>query len=202
MQLLRSMSRIASTHLAKSLRGHLEGLIVRRRVLSIAAVNHRDLAFVKWKTEAHTSSRSAWRAWPATSEVDRHNCNCPHLPLFATSLNSQLCSCPHKFSNTAASPRRAQISRHLHQVNSDRAGLSNFNIDIVSDKPGAGNRLKQDLTRANENDSRHTQKTTPPSMSTQAPHPAVMIPGPIEYDDDVLKSMSHFRCVPSLPNDQ
>lgn len=35
----------------------------------------------------------------------------------------------------------------------------------------------------------------PPSaakMSSQAQHPAVMIPGPIEYDDEVLKSMAHF----------
>lgn len=41
-----------------------------------------------------------------------------------------------------------------------------------------------------------TQKDdSEPKMSTQAPHPLVMVPGPIEYDDEVLKSMSHFRSV-------
>ena len=30
------------------------------------------------------------------------------------------------------------------------------------------------------------------NMSSQAPHPTVLIPGPIEYDDEVLNSMSHF----------
>nr|XP_023907910.1 alanine--glyoxylate aminotransferase 1-like [Quercus suber] len=29
-------------------------------------------------------------------------------------------------------------------------------------------------------------------MSTQAPHPALLIPGPIEFDDAVLQSMSHY----------
>lgn len=31
------------------------------------------------------------------------------------------------------------------------------------------------------------------AMSTQASHPALLIPGPIEFDDAVLQSMSHFR---------
>ncbi|TKA64453.1 hypothetical protein B0A49_07231 [Cryomyces minteri] len=29
-------------------------------------------------------------------------------------------------------------------------------------------------------------------MSTQAPHPALLIPGPIEFDDQVLQAMSHY----------
>ncbi|KAF2772860.1 PLP-dependent transferase [Teratosphaeria nubilosa] len=29
-------------------------------------------------------------------------------------------------------------------------------------------------------------------MSSQAPHPALLIPGPIEFDDEVLKAMSHY----------
>lgn len=29
-------------------------------------------------------------------------------------------------------------------------------------------------------------------MSSQAPHPTLLIPGPIEFDDEVLQSMSHF----------
>lgn len=31
-------------------------------------------------------------------------------------------------------------------------------------------------------------------MSNQAEHPALLIPGPIEFDDAVLQSMGHFRC--------
>lgn len=31
------------------------------------------------------------------------------------------------------------------------------------------------------------------NMSSQPPHPALLIPGPIEFDDQVLQSMSHFR---------
>lgn len=32
-------------------------------------------------------------------------------------------------------------------------------------------------------------------MSNQPEHPALLIPGPIEFDDDVLQSMSHYRQV-------
>jgi hypothetical protein len=30
-------------------------------------------------------------------------------------------------------------------------------------------------------------------MSSQPAHPVLLIPGPIEFDDAVLQSMSHFR---------
>ncbi|KAH9844830.1 Alanine--glyoxylate aminotransferase 1 [Teratosphaeria destructans] len=30
------------------------------------------------------------------------------------------------------------------------------------------------------------------NMSSQVPHPALLIPGPIEFDDEVLKAMSHY----------
>jgi alanine-glyoxylate transaminase/serine-glyoxylate transaminase/serine-pyruvate transaminase len=30
-------------------------------------------------------------------------------------------------------------------------------------------------------------------MSSQPNHPALLIPGPIEFDDAVLQSMSHYR---------
>lgn len=44
------------------------------------------------------------------------------------------------------------------------------------------------------------QVETPPQppkkmSSNQAPHPALLIPGPIEFDDAVLNSMSHYRYV-------
>ena len=37
-----------------------------------------------------------------------------------------------------------------------------------------------------------TQKRT---MSSQPAHPTLLIPGPIEFDDAVLQSMSHYRLV-------
>jgi len=36
-------------------------------------------------------------------------------------------------------------------------------------------------------------KNPSPHMSSQPPHAAVLISGPIEYDDEVLQAMSHFR---------
>ena len=37
------------------------------------------------------------------------------------------------------------------------------------------------------------EKEQPVKMSSQEPHPTLLIPGPIEFEDEVLKSMSHFR---------
>lgn len=34
-----------------------------------------------------------------------------------------------------------------------------------------------------------------PDMSSQPEHPALLIPGPVEFDDEVLQSMSHYRYV-------
>ncbi len=38
-----------------------------------------------------------------------------------------------------------------------------------------------------------SQNPKTPSMSSQPNHPALLIPGPIEFDDAVLQSMSHYR---------
>lgn len=32
-------------------------------------------------------------------------------------------------------------------------------------------------------------------MSRDQHHPTLLIPGPVEFDDEVLRSMSHYRCV-------
>jgi alanine-glyoxylate transaminase/serine-glyoxylate transaminase/serine-pyruvate transaminase len=37
------------------------------------------------------------------------------------------------------------------------------------------------------------EKEAAPKMSNQEPHAALLIPGPIEFDDAVLQAMSHFR---------
>jgi alanine-glyoxylate transaminase/serine-glyoxylate transaminase/serine-pyruvate transaminase len=38
-------------------------------------------------------------------------------------------------------------------------------------------------------------KTPNRTMSSQPEHPTLLIPGPIEFDDAVLHSMSHYRFV-------
>lgn len=38
-----------------------------------------------------------------------------------------------------------------------------------------------------------SQKRQLSTMSTQPEHPALLIPGPIEFDDAVLQAMGHFR---------
>ena len=38
---------------------------------------------------------------------------------------------------------------------------------------------------------------TTSTMSKQADHPTLLVPGPIEFDDAVLQAMSHYRCVPA-----
>lgn len=42
-----------------------------------------------------------------------------------------------------------------------------------------------------------TQSRTLSTMSAQPEHPTLLIPGPIEFDDAVLQSMSHYRYAPS-----
>lgn len=53
--------------------------------------------------------------------------------------------------------------------------------DDIEYTPFSG--LASDETRLAEN----------AKMSNQPQHPALMIPGPVELDDDVLQSMSHYR---------
>lgn len=41
--------------------------------------------------------------------------------------------------------------------------------------------------------------SSPPKMSSQPSHSTLLIPGPIEFDDAVLQSMSHYRSVLPAP---
>jgi hypothetical protein len=59
-----------------------------------------------------------------------------------------------------------------------------------------GNRIKRDQKPPVKKVVQEVKKTIPElpkKMSNQAPHPALLIPGPIEFDDAVLTSMSHYR---------
>jgi alanine-glyoxylate transaminase/serine-glyoxylate transaminase/serine-pyruvate transaminase len=51
--------------------------------------------------------------------------------------------------------------------------------------------VKQEVKEAKE--IKESAPEPPKIMSSQPPHPALLIPGPIEFDDAVLNSMSHYR---------
>ena len=88
-----------------------------------------------------------------------------------------------------ASPRTrlSLISRHLGH----RPALE-INTPFSSERQAS---LEDDLP--------YTPLTRPPpkpaesfsrsKMSSQPEHPTLLIPGPIEFDDEVLQSMSHYR---------
>ncbi|KAF2013673.1 PLP-dependent transferase [Aaosphaeria arxii CBS 175.79] len=52
--------------------------------------------------------------------------------------------------------------------------------------------LKAQETKAVESESEPEIEQTPATMSSQPPHATLLIPGPIEFDDAVLQSMSHY----------
>lgn len=67
---------------------------------------------------------------------------------------------------------------------------------IASTTPGTPLRLSPSIVSSPI----HQQIRKSSNMSSQAPHPTLLIPGPIEFDDAVLQSMSHYRYGPfSVP---
>src|SRR3569833_303136 len=47
---------------------------------------------------------------------------------------------------------------------------------------------------------RRYSSSPPATMSSHPEHPTLLIPGPIEFDDAVLQSMSHYRWVIGQPS--
>nr|OQO21600.1 hypothetical protein B0A51_13156 [Rachicladosporium sp. CCFEE 5018] len=86
----------------------------------------------------------------------------------------------------APKERLSLISRHFSTDNHVPLNTP-FSIERNSSR-------SDDLPSAQESRTHSTQTTPPPAtkMSDQAPHPALLIPGPIEFDDAVLQSMSHY----------
>jgi hypothetical protein len=85
-----------------------------------------------------------------------------------------------------ASPAKARlslISRHLGKP--DLALNTPFSIEGVG---------PIDLAPPSPVPVKSTLNQTDP-MSTQANHPTLLIPGPVEFDYEVLQSMAHYRCV-------
>jgi hypothetical protein len=84
--------------------------------------------------------------------------------------------------------RLSLISRHLDPRPSIPFNTP-YSIERIFSNPSTHSRLFSSDT---------------PKMSSQPNHPTLLIPGPIEFDDAVLQSMSHYRyenlccCLPCL----
>lgn len=99
-----------------------------------------------------------------------------------------------------AGSRLKQISKHI-----DSKPFLELNTPFSTERTARiedeqGNRILPDkVEQAKQEFKREVEEVKklapepPKNMSSQAPHPALLIPGPIEFDDAVLSSMSHYR---------
>lgn len=104
-------------------------------------------------------------------------------------------------SRAAASSRLQQISKHLDpkpflELNTPFSTERSSRLEDERGQPLRPQKQEQQKTAPQK------QAETPPQppkkmSSNQAPHPALLIPGPIEFDDAVLNSMSHYRSISS-----
>jgi hypothetical protein len=105
-----------------------------------------------------------------------------------------------------ARPRLNLLARHLSlkptlELNTpfsvDRRAASAIEFD--DDDPAAAianaPALVREPVRAPSTVAADTAAKEEPAMTFQEAHPALLIPGPIELEDDVLKAMGHFRSV-------
>ena len=99
--------------------------------------------------------------------------------------------------SSRASSRLKLISKHL-----DSKPFLELNTPFSTERSAhleddKGNRVVRKKPQEPKQVVSEVQKTEPKApkknMSTQAAHPALLIPGPIEFDDAVLTSMSHYR---------
>jgi len=99
--------------------------------------------------------------------------------------------------------RLSLISRHLNTTTNvplntpfsiERNSSGNDDVEISSKKQQQQSRQfgTQTTPPPRKEEEAVQEKEQPINMSTQPAHPTVLIPGPIEYDDEVLKSMSHY----------
>ncbi|KAG9912754.1 hypothetical protein KCU98_g23479, partial [Aureobasidium melanogenum] len=81
----------------------------------------------------------------------------------------------------APQSRLSLISRHL-----DQRPQVELNTPYAHERQSSPS---DDIPYSPQPVGQEEKKTT---MSSQPPHPALLIPGPIEFDDQVLQAMSHF----------
>ncbi|KAK3673760.1 hypothetical protein LTR78_006313 [Recurvomyces mirabilis] len=104
--------------------------------------------------------------------------------------------------------RLSLISRHLNTnahvplntpFSIERDSSPNDDLDWTPIQKATQNPLQQQQTRSfsetrevSLGEEGKRDKPAAIKMSNQAPHPALLIPGPIEFDDEVLQAMSHY----------
>lgn len=103
----------------------------------------------------------------------------------SSSFSSTLSGSSSTFSDSSstAQHRLSLISRHLHTSPSTLAINTPYSTERISTSEAE---FEQKIPQEPSSKKSGT-------MSKQAAHPTVLIPGPIEYSDEVLASMSHFR---------
>lgn len=100
-------------------------------------------------------------------------------------------------SRASANSRLDLFSKHLNPKSLEiNTPFSTERTEHLEDSHG--NRIQRNRPQplAKEQSQSQLVKSEPKvprNMSSQAPHPALLIPGPIEFDDAVLQSMSHHR---------
>lgn len=96
-----------------------------------------------------------------------------------------------------ARPRLSLLQRHLDpslfELNTpfsiERASQQEIDVDYI--RSPFRQQIRDFSTTAPIQKEKVKDKQA--NMSTQPEHPALMIPGPIEFDDAVLQAMSHYR---------
>lgn len=93
----------------------------------------------------------------------------------------------------APTDRLSQISRHFSYDTAHDVPL-NTPFSIERDNPTRKQHHSPASARQNFSTAHQPQEEAKKAtkMSTQAQHPTLLIPGPIEFDDAVLQSMSHY----------
>lgn len=152
---------------------------------SIVQVVKPAAARIASKSLLSSRTRKRHLHWSVSSLPHHHRSRVP-----SSSLSMPSRSPP---SATTANSRLSLIQRHLKATpflelntpySTERISVTDAEFESAKDLP-------QTTSNQTSHEKSDTQK--PSEMSSQAPHPTVLIPGPIEYDDAVLQSMAHFR---------
>ncbi|KAK3632363.1 hypothetical protein LTR56_016377 [Elasticomyces elasticus] len=114
---------------------------------------------------------------------------------------------PHHFATLAPKDRLSLISRHLtttshvplntpFSIERDSSPSDDLDWSPISKDARSVPTQRQQTRSFSTVEESSLQKESPeqpkPTMSSQPPHPTLLIPGPIEFDDEVLQSMSHY----------
>lgn len=86
-------------------------------------------------------------------------------------------------------PSSAGFKTYSAAVSADRISLVSGHLSHQTSSYNAASPALSSATQA------RSLSTTTANMSSQPEHATLLIPGPIEFDDDVLKSMGHYRYV-------